>query len=330
MQDKLLYGLLVLYSLSFFSYSFYATVIRRSWLWNTSRLLFSAGFVVHLVYLIQRSIATGRAPWGNQFEVMLLFAFVIAVAYLGFEWFSKSRSFGPFASLVIFLVCSYSLFFLDSTISPLVPALQSYWLWIHVAVTVISYGTFTIAFFAAFQYLLKQSFKHRYLATVAASWCIGFVSLILVFHQQGILKPYTESFGPFLLLLLYTVGLAFLISIPLYGFFALIKIQRYFADDATLEKWTYRWVSLGFPLLALGIMMGALWAAEAWGSWWSNDSKEWWALITWLIYAVYLHLHLISKWRGVRSAWVACLGFLSVIFTFFGVNYLLAGLHSYA
>jgi hypothetical protein len=76
-----------------------------------------------------------------------------------FEWFTKSRALGPFASLMIFLVSAYSVFFLDSTISPLVPALQSYWLWIHVAVTVISYGAFAIAFMAAFQFLLKQSFK---------------------------------------------------------------------------------------------------------------------------------------------------------------------------
>lgn len=330
MQEKLLYSLLIVYSVSFLLYSFYATVWRKNWLWTVARFVFAGGVALHLSFLIHRAIAAGRAPWGNQFEVTLFFAFVVALCYLIFEWVSKSRLFGPFASLIVFLACAYSVFFLDSAISPLVPALQSYWLWIHVAVTVLSYGAFSISFIAAFQYLLKQSALHRLLVTLVGSWCVGFISLLLCLHQKEMLKPYTETFGSFLLLMLYSVGLALVIAIPLYGFFKLIKVQRFFADDPTLEKWTYRWISLGFPLLALGIMMGAVWAAEAWGAWWSNDSKEWWALITWLIYAVYLHLHLVAKWRGVKSAWVAVVGFVSMVFTFFGVNYLLAGLHSYA
>ncbi len=330
MHEKLLYSMLIFYSVAFLFYSFYATVWRRNVIWQIARAIFSGGFLLHLIYLVDRAIQTGRAPWGNQFEVMLLFAFVIASAYSLFQWSSQSRSFGPFASLMIFLVSAYSVFFLDATISPLVPALQSYWLWIHVAVVVISYGAFTVSFMAAFQFLFLQSAKHRFGVTLAAAWCIGFVSLLLWMHKHEILKPYTETLGSFFLLMGYSVGVGFLIALPLYGLFSLIKIQRFFAAPDTLEKWTYRWISLGFPLLALGIMMGALWAAEAWGSWWSNDSKEWWALITWLIYAVYLHLHLIAKWRGVKSAWVAVIGFLSMIFTFFGVNYLLAGLHSYA
>lgn len=330
MQEKLLYSMLILYSVSFLIYSFHATVWRRNFIWQIGRALFTGGFLVQTAYLVHRAIETGRAPWGNQFEVMLLFSFVVAFSYMVFQWFYKSQSFGPFASLIVFLVSAYSVFFLDSTISPLVPALQSYWLWIHVIVTVISYGAFTISFMAAFQYLFKQSKKHRYFVLLAASWCVGFVTMLLMFHEKGILKPYTETLGSFFLLMLYTVGAGVVLSLPLYLILSLLKVERFFPSDETLEKWTYRWVALGFPLLALGIMMGALWAAEAWGAWWSNDSKEWWALITWLIYAVYLHLHLIAKWRGAKSAWVSVIGFLSMIFTFFGVNYLLAGLHSYA
>lgn len=330
MQEKILYALLICYSVSFLIYSFYATAIRKNFMYQVARLIFSGGFILHIVYLVNRAITAGRAPWGNQFEVMMLFGFIVALAFMLFQWFYKSRSFGPFASLIVFLVCSYSFFFLDSSVSPLVPALQSYWLWIHVAVTVISYGAFTISFMAAFQYLYKQGGKHRYLVVLAASWCLGFISLLLYMHEKQILKPYTETLGAFTLLMGYSVLAGIVISIPLFGLLSLMRIQRFFPQDQTLENWTYRWVGLGFPLLALGIMMGALWAAEAWGAWWSNDSKEWWALITWLIYAVYLHLHLVAKWRGVKSAWVSVIGFLSMIFTFFGVNYLLAGLHSYA
>jgi cytochrome c-type biogenesis protein CcsB len=97
-----------------------------------------------------------------------------------------------------------------------------------------------------------------------------------------------------------------------------------------LDELAYKVVGFAFPLLTLCIITGAIWANYAWGTYWSWDPKETWSLITWIIYAGYLHARLMYGWKGKRAAWMAVFGFAAVLFTFFGVNYLLPGLHSYA
>ena len=99
---------------------------------------------------------------------------------------------------------------------------------------------------------------------------------------------------------------------------------------SSLEEMGYRSVLVGFPLLALGIALGAYWGDRAWGRYWGWDPKETSALVTWLIYAGYLHLRGLRGWRGYRSAWLLVLGFLAILFTYFAVNLWVSGLHSYA
>ncbi|WP_041273826.1 c-type cytochrome biogenesis protein CcsB [Desulforapulum autotrophicum] len=98
---------------------------------------------------------------------------------------------------------------------------------------------------------------------------------------------------------------------------------------AVIDELTYQMVMFGFLFLTIGIITGAVWANSAWGTYWSWDPKETWSLITWLIYAVMLHLRMMRGWNGKQIAWVSILGFMAVLFTYFGVN-LLPGLHSYA
>ena len=98
----------------------------------------------------------------------------------------------------------------------------------------------------------------------------------------------------------------------------------------TLETVLARTISFGFLFLTLGILTGAVWANSAWGTYWSWDPKETWSLITWFIYAIFLHCRFVRGWRGQRAAWISIIGFVSVLFTYYGVNFLLAGLHSYA
>ncbi|MHB1651935.1 MAG: c-type cytochrome biogenesis protein CcsB [Desulfitobacteriaceae bacterium] len=108
------------------------------------------------------------------------------------------------------------------------------------------------------------------------------------------------------------------------------SIVARFPTLEVLDETAYKVVGFAFPMLTLVIISGAIWANYAWGTYWSWDPKETWSLITWIIYAGYLHARLMYGWKGKRAAWMAVLGFVAVLFTFFGVNYFLSGLHSYA
>jgi cytochrome c-type biogenesis protein CcsB len=101
-------------------------------------------------------------------------------------------------------------------------------------------------------------------------------------------------------------------------------------DAATLDELGYRAIAWGFPFLAVGIVTGAVWANYAWGTYWSWDPKETWSLITWFVYAAYLHARVTRGWRGKRCAYLSLLGFLGVIFLYWGVSFILPGLHAYA
>lgn len=107
-------------------------------------------------------------------------------------------------------------------------------------------------------------------------------------------------------------------------------IVSHFPSLDRLDELAYKVIGFAFPLLTLCIITGAIWANYAWGTYWSWDPKETWSLITWIIYAGYLHARLMYGWKGKRAAWLAIFGFAAVLFTFFGVNYFLSGLHSYA
>jgi cytochrome c-type biogenesis protein CcsB len=97
----------------------------------------------------------------------------------------------------------------------------------------------------------------------------------------------------------------------------------------TVDTWSYRIIGLGFPFLTIGIISGAVWANEAWGSYWSWDPKETWALITWLVFAIYLHSRLLKGWQGEKAALVGSGGFFVIWICYLGVNFLGKGLHSY-
>jgi cytochrome c-type biogenesis protein CcsB len=108
-------------------------------------------------------------------------------------------------------------------------------------------------------------------------------------------------------------------------------ISTVFPELSTLDKISYRAIKIGFPIFTTGaLIFGAVWAKYAWGTYWSWDPKETWALITWIVYALYLHFRMVRGKKGETAAWISIIGFIATLFTLFGVNYLLSGLHSYA
>jgi len=221
----------------------------------------SAGALAQTTYMVLRWIAAGRAPFSNMFESMVLFAWAIVVVYLALRIRREIPVLGAATALLAVLTLAYASSF-ETKIQPLMPALRSNWLTVHVFTCFLGYGGFAIAALSSIGYLVTPGSR-----------------------------PQIEA--------------AF--------------------DTATAKT-----ISFGFLFLTAGIMTGAVWANSAWGTYWSWDPKETWSLITWLIYAVYLHCRFMRGWRGKRAAWISVIGFASVIFTYYGVNFLLSGLHSYA
>jgi cytochrome c-type biogenesis protein CcsB len=218
-------------------------------------------------YLIGTDV--GHIPISNLYEVFILFALITAMFHLYYEQRYQTRQLGAFVLLVISAAVAFLLWYTVSRgaadIQPLVPALQSWWMKIHVPANFIGYGTFALAAMVASAYLLKS---HGYLVD-------RLPSLELL-------------------------------------------------DDVM-----YKSISAGFAFFTIATILGALWAAEAWGGYWSWDPKETWALIVWLNYAAWLHMRLMSGLRGRVAAWWALIGLLVTTFAFLGVNMFLSGLHSY-
>lgn len=207
-----------------------------------------------------RGLETGRFPIVNLYESLIFLSWGIILISIIFD--KKS----PYAESIITSLLIISIIAFATILPPwekaphyLIPALQSYWLYIHVTTSFLSYSGFFIAGFVAILFLLTKNPEKR--------------------------KSY--------------------------------------------DRFSYKLVAVSFPLLSLGIITGAIWANYAWGKYWSWDPKETWSLVTWIIYAGYLHARITRGWKGKKSAIWLMIGILAVIFTFLGVNYLLPGLHSY-
>jgi cytochrome c-type biogenesis protein CcsB len=260
------FGLYALAAVFYFAF----LIGRRA---GTARLGFSlalAGLGAHTAALLIRTFKSGHAPFTNMYESLSFLAWASVLAYLAMDAkFKIPRAGGTFMLIVIALMALASSPAMPKEITPLVPALQSYWLWLHVSITLLGEGFFAVAFVTSLMYLRAESRERK----------------------GG--KPALPS--------------------------------------ARLDTISYRCVAVGFPLFTLGgLILGMVWAHNAWGTYWSWDPKEVWSLVTWFVFALYLHTRIVMGWKGRRSAWIALAGFLAALFTYFGVNYLLAGLHSYA
>lgn len=218
-------------------------------------------------YLIAPDV--GHIPLSNLYEVFILFCLITSLMYLYYEQHYETKQLGGFVMLVVSAAVGFILWYTFSRhangIQPLVPALQSYWMKIHVPANFVGYGAFSLAAMVASAYLLSS---------------------------KGVMTS----------------------SLP---------------SAEVLDDLMYKAISVGFAFFTIATILGAVWAAEAWGGYWSWDAKETWALIVWLNYAAWLHLRLVKGLRGPMLAWWALIGLLVTSFAFLGVNMFLSGLHSY-
>jgi len=270
----------------------------------------------------------GHIPVSNLYEVFVLFAWLTTLFYLYYEQHYRTRALGAFVMLVVSAATGFLLWYSfvrgAHEIQPLVPALQSWWMKLHVPANFIGYGTFALSAMVALAYLLKAT-------TTRALWT-GLVVLpaalvglpLLGFALFGGLSAET---------LPAVVKTARMLGGTLL-FFSLAILARGRLNERTpalelSDDLMYKAIAVGFAFFTIATVLGAFWAAEAWGGYWSWDPKETWALIVWLNYAAWLHMRLMKGLRGVVAAWWALTGLVVTTFAFLGVNMFLSGLHSY-
>lgn len=224
-----------------------------------------ASVVVSIALLVIRGRLAHGLPLANGLDFSLWLVLVLNLFILFL--IKRARLFmAAFCLDLIVAGLTIWMMSLDLTVSPLMPALRSPWLSVHVLTAMLSYSCL----------------------------CVSFVlSLLLLVKSNGLTLPGQAT-----------------------------------KELKELDYWSYRLVMIGLPLLTVMLITGSIWAEYSWGSYWSWDWKETWALITWLVYALYLHLR-VSGWRYKKAAILNIIGFAVVVFTFFGVSYLLPGLHSY-
>jgi cytochrome c-type biogenesis protein CcsB len=264
----------------------------------------------------------GHIPVSNLYEVFVLFALITALFYLYYERRYNTRALGGFAMLVVTSVVVFLLWYSFTReayeIQPLVPALKSWWMKIHVPANFIGYGTFSLAAMVGFAYLVKENGQTKSWLKLTPLFLLGVLLAAepMVFRSEGLSATWMIYFGIGALL----VGTILAFRGP---------ISRKLPSFEVLDDIMYRAIAIGFAFFTVATILGALWAADAWGAYWQWDPKETWALIVWLNYAAWLHLRLMKGLRGTVAAYWALVGLLITAFAFLGVNMFLSGLHSY-
>lgn len=297
-------------------------------LWVGSRLTWAAtvmafvGLMVRWYESFLLMPGTGHIPVSNLYEVFILFSAITALFYLYYEQRYQTRSLGGFVLLVITAAVGFLIWYTATRsaheIQPLVPALQSWWMKLHVPANFVGYGTFSIAAMVAFAYLVKVHADSRNFLALAPLFVLGVLLCAepLVFRRSGFPDYWAVYFG--------------LSSVAVGGILlARRRIAEALPSLEVLDDIQYRAIAIGFAFFTVATILGALWAAEAWGTYWQWDPKETWALIVWLNYAAWLHLRLMKGLRGQFAAYWSLIGVLITGFAFLGVNMFLSGLHSY-
>lgn len=361
--------------------------------WNIGFTMVIVSFILMLGYIVFRWIGQGHAPVSNMYEFIVVFAIMIIGGLIITYFYFKTRTLALFAIPIVLLLIAYGSMFTREA-SPLIPALQSNWLFIHVFTVTFAYGILSMSAVAGLIYLLKviepkEKTKRAFaleslmagivivisfiLMTVVMNGIVGYQDDYYYVDQQGNTQI-AEYNLPALVVFrdaipvehvgennyeptehmftgvelppiinsqsLNTVIWSFIVGLIVYGLVRLIIRQRIItlikpltrrANLELLDEIGYRSVIIGFPLFALGgIFFAAIWAQIAWSRFWGWDPKETFAFITFMFYTIFLHLRLNRGYEGEKSAWLAILGFLLILFNLIAINLLVAGLHSYA
>jgi len=294
-----------------------------------------------------RWIEAGYFPLSNLYESLFFLTWGITTVHLIAENTSRSRLVGVFTAPVAMCITAFATLTLPSGMQasePLVPALKSNWLMMHVSVMMLSYSALMVGSLLAIAFLFVtrgQNIQLQGSSVGTGGYRLYKASQLTsqpqttVVENNPIARFARDSNAQ-------TAVMDLVTTTPIQSRSTeqsrspqstipnseLLSPQRLSLAE-TLDNISYRIIGLGFPLLTIGIIAGGVWANEAWGSYWSWDPKETWALITWLVFAAYLHARITRGWQGRRPAILAATGFVVVWICYLGVNLLGKGLHSY-
>ncbi|TVP65045.1 MAG: c-type cytochrome biogenesis protein CcsB [Nodularia sp. (in: Bacteria)] len=290
-----------------------------------------------------RWIEAGYFPLSNLYESLFFLVWGITAVHLFAENTSRSRLVGVVTAPVAMGITAFAALTLPSEMQsaePLVPALKSNWLMMHVSVMMLSYAALMVGSLLAIAFLIVTRGQNIQLQGSSVGTG-GYRTNGYRLHKAGELIsqpaiPAVENngFSRFESNHNGNGNTAVLNLVPATEFPTVVTANELLSPQRlslaeTLDNISYRVIGLGFPLITIGIIAGAVWANEAWGSYWSWDPKETWALITWLVFAAYLHSRITRGWQGRGPAILAASGFVVVWVCYLGVNLLGKGLHSY-
>jgi len=422
-EANLLYAALIFYAGAGALYLGFGVTGTESYI-KFASLATWAGLIANTGAVAHRWYEAGHPPFASLYEMLLSFVWTLAALTLIAEKRYGVKVIGT-VTMPVAIVGVVLMQLLRSDVRPLVPALQSTWLHVHVTLAMLAYAACALSFALAMMFLIQDKMKTESFMAATGVFTLGiYIAILTRFERWGGLNVVAwdadnkqemflsrgvrlfvtipdlgwlmllvcatvaaplalyilarvkrnENFlaianrAVFVSILLQTLALVFfllrardgqytsldadglyrttlaaspfILSGLVAGIFANLlyllllwrrpDLERHLPGADALDRITYKTICIAFPLLTLMIAAGAYWANRAWGSYWNWDPKETWAAITWLVYAGYLHMRITRGWRGRRAAYFAILGFAVVMFTFFGVTYLLPGLHAYA
>jgi cytochrome c-type biogenesis protein CcsB len=292
---------------------------RSKLLRNIGAPLAMIGCAAQFAELGARWWMTGVWPLTNLYGSLSLFSAMALVIFIPFAIRYDLWFLGGFVVGVAAIALGYATTWNEGYM-PAVPALQSYWIKVHVPLVVSSYAAFMVAAAVSGLYLFKAGYERRFGSSRSVrAMTAGGPAVEMPLQSTAYAAPAPGAFKSDTPNIDAAAANGDQLAIWLAGLPSLAKI----------DILTYRIIAVGLPLLTVGIITGAMWAKEAWGAYWQWDPKETAALFSWIVYAGYMHLHTRNSFRGTRVAWISVFGFATIIFCYLGVNIWISGLHSY-
>lgn len=317
-SDILIYGAMAAYAVALLAFSIdlarltdHSTSGSRK-LAGVGQAVTWAGFLMHVGAVVLRGLAVNRVPWANMYEFAITATMIAVAVYLGAQYMRDMRVLGaPVVGIVLLILgAAVTLFYVDPRGLP--PALQNYWLIIHVSIATISVGVLTVAFLISVLQLVvdRRDRLEAAAQSVKTPATVGASSGATVAPASTVEMPSSDE--------------------PETKKRAWSRILDHVGTPRQLEGAAFRLNAIGFVLWTFTLVAGAIWAEEAWGRFWGWDPKEVWTFIIWVVYAAYLHARATRGWAGARAAWFAIVGYACIIFNYTIVNLFFNSIHAYS